>query len=262
MQIQKRLVVLFAVHVFAYILATGTQVRATQVNLLWENPNTLAVVGGYNLHYWQSTWDTAVSVDVGDQTSYTLTGLENGQTYRFTITAYSPDKKEESAYSNEIVVTVSADSPPAPLPTPEIPSSASDIITIEAEAMTLTEYDIQRNTAASDGQLISKRSASGAPGQATAIFPGPAGTYEVVVAYFDESDGQSRLGVSIDGVVVDTWVADADLPADVADDVTLTYRVITQRIILTPGQVIELTGSEHGGEPAGIDKVEFILVPR
>jgi Fibronectin type III domain len=261
-QIQKRLVVLFAVHVFAYILATGAPVLAVQVTLFWENPNTLAVVGGYNLHYWQSTWNTAVSVDVGDQTSYTLTDLENGQTYRFAITAYSPDKKEESAYSNEIVVTVSADSPPAPLPTPRLPSSASDIITIEAEVMTLTGYDIQRNTAASDEQLISKRSGSGAPGQATAIFPGPAGTYEVVVAYFDESNGQSRLEVSIDGVVVDTWMADVDPPAAVADDVTLTHRVITQRITLVPGQVIELKGSQHGGEPAGIDKVEFIPVRR
>jgi hypothetical protein len=257
-QIQKRLVVLSAVHIFAYILTTGALVRAAQVTLLWENPDSPAVVGGYKLYYWQSTWDTVASVDVGEQTAYTLTDLENGQTYHFAVTVYSSD--EESDYSNEIVMTVSADSPPAPLPTPQPPLPADGIITIEAEAMTLTGYSIQRNAAASDGQLISKQDASDSAGQATAIFPGPAGTYEVVVVYFDESDGQSNLEAVIDGAVVDTWVADADLPAAFADDVTLTYRVITQRITLAPGQVIALQGSQHGGEPASIDRIEFIPV--
>jgi Fibronectin type III domain len=228
--------------------------------LRWENPNDPAAVGGYKLYYRQSTWDTAASVDVGNQTAHTLTDLENGQTYHFAVTTYSPDGEYESGYSDEFVATVSADSPPTPVPAPQLLSSASDIIKIEAEAMTLTGYSIQSNAAASDGQLISTQDASGSLGQATAIFPGPAGTYEVVVAYFDESDGQSKLAAIIDGVVVDSWVADEDLPADSPDDVTLTFRVITQSITLAPGQVIELQGSGHEGEPASIDKIEFILV--
>jgi hypothetical protein len=108
MQIRKRLIVLSAVCAFAYI-ATATQVRAGEVNLLWEDLNDPASVGGYILYYWQSTWDTVESVYVGSDTSYTLTGLEDGKTYHIVVTVYSPDEEEESEYSEEIVVTVSAD---------------------------------------------------------------------------------------------------------------------------------------------------------
>lgn len=106
MQIQKRLVVLSAVHILVYILAVGAPVRAAQVQLLWDDSNNPAVVGGYTLYYWQPTWDTPESVDVGNHTSYTLTGLEDGQTYHIAITVYTPDRDEESEYSEEIVVTV------------------------------------------------------------------------------------------------------------------------------------------------------------
>jgi hypothetical protein len=99
---------LSAVYAFAYI-ATATQVRAGQVNLLWEDLNDPDSVGGYILYYWQSMGDTVESVDVGSQTSYTLTGLEDGETYHIVVTVYSLDEEEESEYSEEIVVTVSAD---------------------------------------------------------------------------------------------------------------------------------------------------------
>jgi hypothetical protein len=248
-------VVLAAVHVLAHVLAVGAPVRAAQVQLGWEDPNNPAAVGGYILYYWQSTWDTAESIDVGNRTSYTLTGLEDGQTYHIVVTVYSADEGEESDYSEEIEVAVSEDSSASP------PSPASDLIVIEAEAMTLTGYHIQENADASDGQLISQADASGSPGQATAVFPGPAGTYEVVVAYFDENDGESTLEAIIDGVVVDTWVADAKLPASFAGAATLAYRVVAPKITLAPGQVIALQGTRHGGEDAMIDRMEFIVVP-
>ena len=262
MQIQKRLVVLSAFHVLAYIFAAGAPVRAAQVQMLWEDSNNSAAVGGYNLYYWQSTWDTAESIDVGNRTSYTLTGLENGQTYHIAVTVYSADDGEESDYSEEIVVTVSEDSSVLPPSfTPWSPSPASDLITIEAEAMTLTGYSIQENADASNGQLISILGASDPSGQAKAVFPGLAGTYEVVVVYFDENDGESTLEAIIDGVVVDTWVADAELPAFFAGAVTLTYRVVAPKITLAPGHVIELKGTRHGGARAMIDRIEFISIP-
>ena len=45
-------------------------------------------------------------VDVGDQVTYTLTGLNSGQTYFFAVTAYDLTGIDESPFSNEISTTV------------------------------------------------------------------------------------------------------------------------------------------------------------
>jgi hypothetical protein len=243
-------VVFSALHVLLYILTTGAQVQAGQVQLRWEDPNNPAEVGGYTLYYWQATWDTPASVDVGDQTTYTLRGLENGMTYYFAVTTYSRDGEEESAYSDEITATISA---------PDV----SDRIIIEAEAMTLTGYRIQWRAEASDRRLITRRGVSGASsGRARAVFHGSPGIYEVIVAYFDERDGQSTLKATINGRVVDTWVADEDLPGKVPNATTLAYRVVAPRIALAPGHVIVLEGKEHANEYAMIDWIELIPVLR
>jgi hypothetical protein len=45
-------------------------------------------------------------VDVGKTTMYTLTDLEAGQTYTFTVTAYDVNNSRESVFSNEISITL------------------------------------------------------------------------------------------------------------------------------------------------------------
>lgn len=261
MQIYQRLVVLSVVHILTCLLIPHAPVLAGQVTLAWDAPDHPGEVEGYMLYYWQSTWQEPVRVDVGHQTTYTLTGLEDGKIYHFAVTAYTLDEEEESQFSNEVVTLISS-SPPLEIPvdsSPAAPADASDLIVIEAEAMTLTGYHIQSNADASDGQLISIE-ASGASGQASSVFPGPNGIYEVIVAYFDENDGESKLEVTINGVVVDTWVADEELPAAVADAATLVYRVVAPRLSVAPGQVVELKGSRHRGEDASVDKIEFLPV--
>src|SRR5262249_46783494 len=104
--------------------------------------------------------------------------------------------------------------------TPVTPAAggSAGIITIEAESMSLTQYQIENNANASGGRLISRLNATGAsPGVAKATFPGPAGLYDVTVAYFDENDGQCTLKFLVNGTTVDTWVADDDLPSGSPD---------------------------------------------
>ena len=43
-------------------------------------------------------WDIPASVDVGNQTTCTLIGLEAGQTYAFAVTAYDTHGEREKAY--------------------------------------------------------------------------------------------------------------------------------------------------------------------
>ena len=61
---------------------TVSHAQVGQVQLVW-NPTTTNVDGtpatglkGYNLYYWQPSWNLPGSVDVGKQTTYTLTALD------------------------------------------------------------------------------------------------------------------------------------------------------------------------------------------
>jgi hypothetical protein len=85
------------------LLLLTCQVYAAQLTLTWDDPNNNpADVGGYRLYYWQATWQTPASLDVGKQTSYTLTGLEADQTYLFAVTAHDASGGRESDASNVI----------------------------------------------------------------------------------------------------------------------------------------------------------------
>jgi hypothetical protein len=69
--------------------------------LEWD-PNTEADLAGYKLYYGYSSRDYDFSVDVGDQTNYTLVNLETDKTYYIAATAYNI-AGEESDYSNELI---------------------------------------------------------------------------------------------------------------------------------------------------------------
>jgi hypothetical protein len=146
--------------------------------------------------------------------------------------------------------------------TPLIPGTFSEI-TIEAESMARTGYRMQRNADASCGQLISRQTASGPSlGMARAKFPGTTGIYDVIVFYFDENDGRSTLKFLVNGVVIDRWIANADLPASRPGAVTLVYRVVARGISLAYGDIIQLTGRRHRSEYASIDRIDFVPVLR
>ena len=95
-------------------LWTVLSAQAGQVQLAWDAPTTttdgtpLTDLAGYMLYYWQSDWLVAESVDVGNQTTYTLTGLEAGEPYTIAVTAYNMFG-DESDFSAVITVTASVD---------------------------------------------------------------------------------------------------------------------------------------------------------
>ena len=70
-------------------------------------------LGGYNLHWGPSSGNYTSSVDVGSQTTYNVTGLTEGQTYYFAVTAYDNAGTLESAPSNEVSTTITAPPPVA-----------------------------------------------------------------------------------------------------------------------------------------------------
>ncbi|MDQ2693988.1 MAG: fibronectin type III domain-containing protein [Pseudomonadota bacterium] len=75
--------------------------EAGEATLAWgASPD--AAVDGYNLHYGLAPGAYDRTVDVGANTSSTISGLVGGQTYFFVVTAYDRDTNRESAFSNEI----------------------------------------------------------------------------------------------------------------------------------------------------------------
>ena len=76
-----------------------------QTTLEWD-PNTEPDLAGYKLYYGLSSGDYQYSVDVGNQTTYTITDLEASKTYYIAATAYNTTGLE-SSYSNEVVFSSS-----------------------------------------------------------------------------------------------------------------------------------------------------------
>jgi fibronectin type 3 domain-containing protein len=68
--------------------------------LAWD-VNTESDLAGYKVYYGTSSKSYAGSVDAGNATTYTLTGLTQGQTYYICVTAYNKSNAE-SRYSGEV----------------------------------------------------------------------------------------------------------------------------------------------------------------
>jgi hypothetical protein len=82
---------------------------AGQASLLWDYTSSGAA--GFALYCGTSSARYSSRVDVGNTTSYTITGMMDGATYFCAVVAYDATKAE-SPYSNEVRI----DTPPAPVP--------------------------------------------------------------------------------------------------------------------------------------------------
>ena len=74
---------------------------SAEVSLTWD-PNTEPNLDGYKIYYGFETDNYVFTIDVGDRTSYAVTGLEENRTIYFVATAYDVNGNE-SDYSKEVV---------------------------------------------------------------------------------------------------------------------------------------------------------------
>ena len=75
------------------------------ITITWD-ASTSPKVGGYRVHYGLSSGNYPNKVFVGNQTRYTLSGLDGGRTVYVVVTALEPNGSGESDFSDEIVVKI------------------------------------------------------------------------------------------------------------------------------------------------------------
>jgi len=77
---------------------------ASTVTLAWDQ-NPESDIAGYKVHYGTSTRNYDYSVNAGNYTSCTISGLQEGTTYYFAVTAYV-SQMIESDFSEELAYTI------------------------------------------------------------------------------------------------------------------------------------------------------------
>ena len=129
----------------------------------------------------------------------------------------------------------------------------------EAEALSLSGYRIESSSIAdaSSGKFIATKYAHNATGKAYGKFGGDAGTYQVEVGYYDESDGRSQAAVTVAGNT-SQFRFDKDLGSSSPAPSTHTTHVTHQSIALQKGDPFSIFGKANGSEYARFDYIDFI----
>ncbi|MDB6109802.1 MAG: fibronectin type domain protein [Pedosphaera sp.] len=97
---QSRFMVVIALCMLSCAAARGSQ----SVPLAWD-PNQDASVAGYVVYYGNTSGNYSSSLDVGTNTTATISGLTEGQTNYFAVSAYN-SARVEGARSSQIVYLV------------------------------------------------------------------------------------------------------------------------------------------------------------
>ncbi|MCA0946718.1 FG-GAP-like repeat-containing protein [Salipiger pacificus] len=128
---------------------------------------------------------------------------------------------------------------------------------IEAEDLQiLSGFGIGNNGAASGDQTLQHTGGGTARANYTVQ---QAGSFDLAIGYFDETDGASWMQVLVNGAVVAEWDWDASTGAAIASTASRASEVIAG-LDLAVGDVIELRGEGDGGEPLRVDYLEFTAV--
>lgn len=124
--------------------------------------------------------------------------------------------------------------------------------------MTLSGYTKKGATYSSGNAFAELVSAS--KGKASARFSGASGKYDVVLRYFDESDGRASFKIKNNNSTIASFRADQTTGSTTADAQSLTQRTVAKGVTIANGQTITIEGNKNKGDGAAIDYVKFVPV--
>jgi hypothetical protein len=90
---------IFVFSIFSCLLCIP-HANAASVTLAWD-PNSEPDVAGYRVYYGKALGNYEAVIDVGNQTTYSISDLEDGEAYYFVVTAYDLLGRE-SDFSSEL----------------------------------------------------------------------------------------------------------------------------------------------------------------
>ena len=126
-------------------LITGTSLAA-DITLGWD-ANSETDLAGYIVYYGTESGAYSESIDVGNTTQHTITGLQDGDTYYLAVTAYDVNNSE-SGYSAEVLYTIGdSNNNPARPSAPDGPTSGNP----------QTDYSFRTISSDSDGDDLDYR---------------------------------------------------------------------------------------------------------
>jgi len=116
---------------------------AAEVTLAWDP--SVGSVAGYKMHYGKTRGDYDYSVNVGNSISCSISGLQEGATYYFAVTAYNDIN--ESDYSDEITYAIPFDNSnenfsPTTIEV-RVATSTDDAEESASGSMNLASYDLE-----------------------------------------------------------------------------------------------------------------------
>ncbi|NEO39206.1 MAG: hypothetical protein F6J90_23870 [Moorea sp. SIOASIH] len=138
------------------------------------------------------------------------------------------------------------------------------MVKIQAESFpNLTNFVIANNNDAEGNSVISLFDAgsdtSFPPGTATRTFDLATGNYEVRLGYFDETDGDSTIDITIGDNVLPTLTLNdpPDGAGIAANAAAFVNQQISNSIFIENGDLITINGTSDGDEFTRIDFIEF-----
>ncbi|MGK7888728.1 MAG: NF038122 family metalloprotease, partial [Leptolyngbyaceae cyanobacterium] len=134
--------------------------------------------------------------------------------------------------------------------------SAEQSVFVQVEQMDLTGgATITPLSPASSGGYVAAK--TGDSFNATSLFQGETGYYDVVVGYYDDNSGAAELNISIDNTELDRWFTDLDL-GNTGDN--LVNRTVAEAVHITQFDLIEFGAVADGGDLGNLDYIQFIEV--
>jgi|GEM_PF-3202751 len=216
---------------------------------------------------------TSAAIAQGD--NFTITGFENnGEHARFDyiefelISAVEPSEPNEPEAEDPVI-----DTQEEPIISPEDLNSPDDdapgdvdvdmpteAIRFEAEdADIINNYRQESISGASSGKVLSFVAGNyNESGSASFTFNEPAGIYDVVLAAYDENDGQANLEVSLNNNAIADLVLDRNLGSSGGNAQTAMTETVAIGISLAPGDVLTISAFENVNEHARFDYIEFV----
>ena len=144
--------------IFALFLALSshTAVLAGDALLSWD-PNTESDLAGYNVYFGTASGTYGSPVDVGNQTTYTVTGLGSG-TFYFIVTAYNSSGGESGPSSEVSKTFIGTDTTPPAISAITATSITSSGVSITWSTNEPSDSQVQYGTTSAYGSSTSLNS--------------------------------------------------------------------------------------------------------